>query len=341
MKKISYILIALFLAGLPGYSKKAKNDWELVINKDKIKGYTRTVEGSDVLEIRATAIIDAGAEVIGETFRDVDDYTKRSKRCIEARKIKRFDRSNFIIYYIIGFPGPISDRDFILDVKTKYDMDRVRGIITITALKKEIIPKKNGCVRVTDFKAQYILEYIGENKTGLIYTGKLDPAGYIPKFLVNIFSKKAIYNTMKAIRKTSKQEKYIKTARNSADRRMLNRIMSNKKLVKKIFATRLSDYIKNREFIKIITGDKKIIAQFFDNKSNIGEILLSGWGSYASKKTAVKLLLKDHLKNRSFSRDKINSILDNKQLIRTILQGRTAPPGTIRNMIKTHIKEYR
>ena len=193
-------------------------EWKLVKEKDGIKIYNRPVEGFPVDEFKGIAVIDAPMEVIIEVLHDVPAGTEWMKDCKEARIIKEIDDLVKYLYVHQDAPWPVSDRDAV--VKSEGKLSFKKGIAKFDAkgVKEPMVPIKKKCVRMTVLDGGWTLKRIAPDKTEAIYQVRADPAGSIPKFLVNFFSKDIPYHTIMGMRKMVKKEKYIKLSKNTRKR---------------------------------------------------------------------------------------------------------------------------
>ncbi len=212
MNKRIYIIIYLIIFLFAFDILYAESEWELVLEEDDIKVYSRPIEDSGLKEFKGLTIMNSNARVIREAMNDTANYIKWMLNCIEARELKIIDDLNSIKYTKTESPWPAQDRDVVFTEKTVIDPES--GIITtdVNAVKEPLVPVSEDLVRLTDMKCRFIYEPISKNKSKVTCFLRIDPGGNIPKFLVNILMKRWPYKALNETRILAKNEKYIKAA---------------------------------------------------------------------------------------------------------------------------------
>jgi hypothetical protein len=339
MKKkliLKLFILFLILCAEPAAMAETNSNWQMIMDNENIKGYSRSVEGSDLLEFRSSVIVNAKIEVVGAILRNVEGLKEASSHCTDVRFLEKTDINNYVFYVAYSYPPPIADRDMIVKVSGRYDYNMGRVISDLRALKEPLVPLKKNCIRITNYKAQFIVEYINREKTNIVYTSMLDPAGSIPKSLANFMSKLALESSGLDLQEAIKNKKYIDAAMNSQDHEIVENLVKNKDVMKNIYSNRLGEYIKDKEFIEIIVNDNFMFNKLSGGEGEISEIIRYGWGSESSKKKSVELLLKLYLETFIKDREKINQIIENNDLATRILSGKG---GT--ELLKIAVNNYR
>ena len=142
--------------------------------------------------------------------------------------LKKPDRNHYTFYLAYDYPMPISDRDVVIDVRIKYDFHLGQATATLTASRTPLVPVKDGAVRITDLKIQFILVYLNRKKTGIVYTSRVDPGGHIPDFLINLSNKRALNGGFMDIRGAIKKKEYIEAAKASQDFQVVEKLVNNR-----------------------------------------------------------------------------------------------------------------
>jgi len=339
MKRNVTVFISFFVLFVFTQNSFASSDWEPAIKKNGIEAYSRTIEGSDILEIRAIAVVDAKMEEVAELLRDVSANALWRPNCKLSELIKLFDRNTMITYTVIDLPWPVSDRDVIVKAETSISYETGRAIVNLRAVEHQSRPLKKGHVRITEFFSEYLLEYISRERTGIIFTTQVNPAGRIPVFLINLFNKKYAYDEMIGLMKMVKDPKYIAAGKRSQDRETIESLLNNEKKVQQIFTARLKEFIKDQDFIQMIVNNKKLIKEMGSGSGEIDELILYGMGLRTSQEKAVKRLLHEHLKYTSnYDKKLIDLITNDKELIDMILDGKKDVAGSFDDIINARIK---
>ncbi|MBF0451082.1 MAG: hypothetical protein HQK75_10295 [Candidatus Magnetomorum sp.] len=328
MKHFSYVLsillITFFLLSLQSF---ASSDWQPEIKKNGIDAYSRMVEGTDILEIRAITVVDARMEVIAEVLRDIPANVEWRPKCAECKLLERYNRNSMTTYTRIDLPWPVADRDVVIKADTSINLNTGRAVVSLGSVEHHNAPLVSGNVRITDFFSQYYLEYINREQTGIIFTTRVNPAGRIPTFLANMFNKRFAYEEMLGLIQMVKKQKYIEAGKKSEDRQTIENLLQSEEKVRRIFKARLDSFINDKEFVELLANDEKVIKIFGQGSGEIEKLILYGMGLRESKKKAIQKLLTVHLKNNSTFRDEmIKELASDDLLITAILDGRKKAP---------------
>ena len=116
------LLLLLSLAGGEAHA----GGWTQFLDKNGVRGYTRTVPGSNLVDVRSTIVVPAKIEIVGAVLRDVEGLKRSGSSCIEVRIIEKRDRNHYTFYVAYDFPWPVSDRDAVVKVTTRYDLNKAR-----------------------------------------------------------------------------------------------------------------------------------------------------------------------------------------------------------------------
>ncbi|KPA16775.1 conserved hypothetical protein, secreted [Candidatus Magnetomorum sp. HK-1] len=324
MKQLSYtfsiLMTMLFVLNSLLF---AASDWRAEIKKNGIDAYSRIVEGTDILEIRAITVVEARMEVIAEVLRDIPANVEWRPKCAECRLLERHNRNAMTTYTRIDLPWPVSDRDVVIKADTSINLNTGRVVVSLGSVDHHKAPKAGSNVRITEFFSQYYLEYINREQTGIIFTTRVNPAGRIPTFLANMFNKRFAYEEMLGLINMVKRQKYIEAGKRSEDRHTIENLLQSEEKVKRIFKARLDSFIKDKKFVELLATDEKVLKVFGQGSGEIEKLILYGMGLRESKKKAIQKLLKVHLKNNSEYRDEmINEIASDDLLITAILDGK-------------------
>lgn len=310
------LLLTFFISAV------SASEWQPEIKKNGIDAYSRIIEGTDILEIRAITVVDSRMEVIAEVLRDIPANVEWRPKCAECRLLERHNRNSMTTYTRIDLPWPVSDRDVVIKADTSINLNTGRVVVSLGSVDHHKAPQPGDNVRITEFFSQYYLEYINREQTGIIFTTRVNPAGRIPTFLVNMFNKRFAYEEMLGLIKMVKKQKYIEAGKRSEDRATIENLLQSKEKVQRIFKARLDSFIKDKDFVNMLANDKKVVQIFGQGSGEIERLILYGMGLRESKKKAIQKLLKVHLQNNSDYRPELIEKLSNDAfLVTSILDG--------------------
>jgi len=315
---LCFIALILINGFLPSRAVTAVEKWELVIEKNDIKVYSRSIEGSNLRELKGIAVLDAKMEVIGEVLRDAQAFPQWMKNCKEARIIKKYDELNYIVYTALDMPWPTSDRDVVIRSSAAVEPNTGSLIINSRAVKEPLVPVRKGHVRMTELTQQFILNYIDRDRTMVIYKHIASSGGNIPIILVNFESKNYPYEILLGLRRMVKKEKYIESAKIF--------ILKNKPLAVTMLKARVKKIITNKKIIEKIVNDSNLVEQILMTEGSEREIA----------KMILKVLLNDYITDREL----IGKIINNDTLIEKMLMSKRPEEEILKIIVKVRLNDY-
>lgn len=192
-----FLLILVFISvSLDAHCQK----WNLKVDKDGIKIYTRAIAGSDVEEFRGEISVKTNLSGVLTAIDSVSEYPKWMYKCFYAERIKRVDQSSGYIYSVIDSPWPLSDRDLCTFYTVK--QDTLTRIVTITMIgKKDYIPEKPDKVRIPAMKGFWQLIPVAKGVTKIVYQVHCESGGIVPAAVVNAYITDTPYYNLLNLRK--------------------------------------------------------------------------------------------------------------------------------------------
>jgi len=186
--------------------------WNLKVDKDDVKIYTRGIEGSNIQEFKGEVTVKSNMSGILELIDSVPEYPKWMKNCIESKRLKKISNASGYTYYVIHAPWPVSDRDAC----TFYNVtqDTTTKIITI-AIKavKDYLPEKSGRVRIPSLKGSWQLIPIAKNVTKIVYQVHCDIGGLVPAVIINAYITETPFSNLSSIKRIVESPLYPRTVR--------------------------------------------------------------------------------------------------------------------------------
>ncbi len=338
MKKAAMGLVFILVACIfiTENSMAGKLDWKYVGSREGIDTYSRKVDGSRLLEIRAVTVANARMEVISEVLRDIPAATIWRPFCTQAKIVEKSDRDNMVVYNVTNIPWPFMDRDVAAKASVLYELDYGRGFASIKKVEHSQVPLKKGMVRLPTFFADYLFEFIHRDHTGIIFTTRVDPGGIIPDWVSNIFTKQYAYMEIKALLEMVEKEKYIEAGKTSKDLELIESMMGSPKTVKKVFTNRVREFVRDEAFVEEVVKHRTVDEMTSLKNVEVAKVLLYSWTSREGKVNSVKMVLEDHLKKFTDDRALITSMTDDKTLISKIIDGNLSRPS-VPEIIKSRL----
>jgi len=341
MKKMFYLALlmisALVLTTDQSIADNLDRSWELVMEKNGIKAYARKVSGSGIFEFRAVMVVEARAEVIAEALLDTPASTEWLPDCDSAYTIEMESRNNLTNYFSLDLPWPVKDRDLVMKTETKYDFDHARAVVNFIDTEIASCPPKKSHIRIPSLKGQYVFVYVTREKTGIVHTYRADLGGSLPEWLANFAAKYNIYNTFMNLKAMFKKEKYVELGKTSPDRELCEKFQADRQQTKDVLAARLREFIRDTDFVDMISNSRAIDDVLDTGNGRISETLLYGWGSDESKKKAIRYVLKIYLSGRTCDENTIKTVLHDDNLINTILDGPCGKGRSSRQIIEAYL----
>jgi hypothetical protein len=211
MRYLIAVLVTILLA--LSFNANAEDQWVLKKDSDGVKAYLLSDSGSDLITYKGEVEINAPLEVILEVLKDTPSYTQWYYNLKESKLIKaNKSRSENVMYMVIHLGWPTSDRDFIIFATQLGDPKNGEVTFAMDCITDEIIPKKEGLVRVKRLNGGMYLKKVDKNRTAVTLVMKSETGGSIPVALARLFATDAPFNTMKGLRKIAAMDKYYELA---------------------------------------------------------------------------------------------------------------------------------
>jgi hypothetical protein len=183
--QIKKIVILSFIILLTALSSAAQT-WELKVDQEGIKVYTRKIEGSNVVQFKGEATVKSNLGGILALIDSVPEYPRWMHNCGESRRIKKLSQSSGYSYYVIDAPWPVSDRDACVFYQVKQDPATKVVTISITGVK-DYLPEADGRVRIPLVNASWQLIPVSRGVTKVVYQAHSEIGGYVPAAIVNAY----------------------------------------------------------------------------------------------------------------------------------------------------------
>lgn len=186
----------------------AQTDCKLKKDQDSIKVYTCHTDTTRFKSIVAEFTINTTQEELTKVVMDIPGYTQWQFNTVEAKVLKKISKSEQIYRTVIEAPWPVTDRDMVVRIKTKFD-DNSHGIVITTESETGILPEKEGYVRVPSSRGTWVVTQKNKNKLQIKFTIQIDPGGSVPVWLVNWVCAQAPYQSFKNLKTILEKKKSI------------------------------------------------------------------------------------------------------------------------------------
>lgn len=168
--------------------------WELAVNKEGIKVYTRKTDSTAIKEYKVTTVVKSPIDTVLKKILDIKNLKKWSYRIAESSLVKKMNDSTWIFYIHNDVEWPVKDRDHVSKVQLKKKKDEYTVILMPY---NNFVKEKVDIVRLTHFRGVWTLKKIEANQTQVTQQLYGDPESNIPPFFINMMIAKAPFHTFK------------------------------------------------------------------------------------------------------------------------------------------------
>ena len=182
---------------------KANRDWNLVTEKEDLKVYKRSKEGSKFQEVKIVNIFHAKVEDMLAELDDIEGYVHWVYKCTESYTVKKISNTEIVSYSLADMPSPIWDRDIVSHSKYWYDEKTATHHYDSRTPENDenYVPKNPNAVRVKDYKALWSVKDLGNGRLESVNIIHMEPGGSIPAWLNNMVITKGPIKTMKELQR--------------------------------------------------------------------------------------------------------------------------------------------
>jgi hypothetical protein len=205
------LLISLILPTATATATSAEACWgDPVREKAGIRVYTRPVAGSVFKAFRGEVTLATTLDSVLALLNDIPACVDWLHQCKSARLLEEVSFQQRYFYQASNMPFPVKDRDYVLLATLSIHEDR-QGVRLRLEARPEYLPETKD-VRIRQISGFYDLTRCqddnGNEIVALVWEQHVDPAGDIPKWLVNLLMVDIPYNSLRDFRELVQDEKY-------------------------------------------------------------------------------------------------------------------------------------
>lgn len=202
MTRIALLLSGLLLGAL-AMAAESEEGWVVAAkarSTEDISLWTRVVPGAELKAFRGATHTDAPIYNIVAMLNDEPTLCEWSFRCDEVRMVGTADNGDTYIYMKVKGMWPVSDRDAIIRAHPVLNTRTGELVITGTAAP-DYLPRSPNHVRIPAIESTWRLTPAQNNLVRIEWSGHIDPAGNIPKWMSNSIATLIPRYTLHRIRK--------------------------------------------------------------------------------------------------------------------------------------------
>jgi hypothetical protein len=185
--------------------------WKLVSDRKGIRVYTRHTEHSRLHTFRGITRFTLADEYAFVAV--LNDYASYPRWMHFVSAIKETSRESPLqrqCHLTTALPWPLADRDAVLQVNATQVMSPQQEAL-IVRLHSVAGPAQAGYLRMREMRGELSFRRLGNNEVEVIFEMYIDPAGYIPGWLVHVLAKDVPYFTLSRLREYVLRPQYQST----------------------------------------------------------------------------------------------------------------------------------
>lgn len=172
------------------------SEWELEVDEEGIKVYTKSVSGSSLKAFKGITEMNYSLNQVKSVIENVAQSIEWLPDCEQVRLEYR-DGNKWVQYVESYAPFPVSNRDgYYQYVKSETD----QSIRIVIHAVPEYKPEIDGIVRIPKADGFWLLEKISSNRTKVVYQFHADPGGNVPGWLANSTVTETPFETLQNLR---------------------------------------------------------------------------------------------------------------------------------------------
>jgi len=183
------------------------SDWEPVVTtSDGIEIFRREAGESGLIAFRGVGVVEAPLPVAATVIFDTGRRKEWIKGLAESRIVRWESMDHYVEYDHISMPVFFSDRDFVSRIQVRYDRFRNELVFHYQPAVEPDVPS-TGYLRGEMLNMVFALSPVdGDRATRIDAEVLVDPKGWIPKWLVNLFLRDWPTTTFRGLREEVRKE---------------------------------------------------------------------------------------------------------------------------------------
>ncbi|XP_033122415.1 stAR-related lipid transfer protein 7, mitochondrial-like [Anneissia japonica] len=168
------------------------NTWETVINRDHLKAWRKQLGNTHLYEYKLFCrFFDISAKDFFQVQWDLDYRRKWDKLAVKLNLVCRESPNSDIIHWVLRYPYPMYNRDYVYHRRYFIDKDKNLIIIFNKSTEHANVPENTNIVRVSNYYSHMIIRphfSMEENGFDFIMTYHDDPRTNFPPSCINWMS---------------------------------------------------------------------------------------------------------------------------------------------------------
>lgn len=199
-----------------GDAATAIQNSKLAIDRQGIKVWTYQTANNPAFNYKATTTVHSSPSTVAALILDPDAAPKWAPYVHKIDVISPPDANGLSVFRMeLDLPFPLQDRDVVIKAQLTQAADGSMSLNS-EAVSDARAPKRDGIVRVTNYKGNWSLRALGNGQVEVTTSGYADLGGAIPLAFANLFVQQQPYQMLQNMRQHLEQVA-TKKARPGAD----------------------------------------------------------------------------------------------------------------------------
>ncbi|MCD1629792.1 START domain-containing protein [Marinobacter shengliensis] len=210
---VAGVLSTLMLLPLPSLASdhpplppEDAQEWTLRKEVDNIRIYTMDQSNSGFQAFKAVANLDVPLENLMAVMINPESCKEWVHNCTESYAFGQGDFHDRYAYSVNDMPWPVTDRDYVLRIRTRGNGDTGEVVMDLNAVPG-MRAEFNSRVRVDRSDTLYRFTPNGD-KTRMVWVQHTEPNGALPGWLVNNLLVDIPVKSLQALEAVAKEDKY-------------------------------------------------------------------------------------------------------------------------------------
>nr|AWJ66315.1 collagenase and related proteases [uncultured bacterium] len=207
-KKVFYKALMLIMTVLFTLEVSAQEEaWKFKSEKEGLTIYSRSVDYSNIKELKITATVKSNLGTLVKILDDVTLCPEWMYGCKTAEEVQPADGTEAYDKATLQFPKPFSYR--VMLTRSTIDQDPDSKVVTVkTTSIPEEVPVDKSLVVIEKMVTTWVLTPTDSGEIEIESYLFCDPGGYIPAFLLNSLMDRGPTRTIKKLMKLLEKPEY-------------------------------------------------------------------------------------------------------------------------------------
>lgn len=221
----SALAVSLLLS-VPSHAADKDDDWVVAAkarSPQDISLWTRVVPGAELKAFRGATHTQADLASAVAMLNDEPTICHWTFRCQEVRKVGTAENGDIYFYLKIKGMWPVADRDAV--IRAHPVLNTRTGELVITGFAEpDYLPRSPTHVRIPSIESTWRLTPVPNNLVRMEWTGHVDPAGSIPRWISNTVATLIPRYTLNKMRQLMEEPQWRSPAAREAGQALLGQI---------------------------------------------------------------------------------------------------------------------